>query len=327
MHRSLYAFIWKVSRREQILLSILTLAVAGMSMAPLELQRRIVNDAIGHGNLQSMFLLCGLYFVVLILQGGLKYWLNVARGSLVERVALQMRRRIFKHLIDRPARHAGPAPQVDKGAVVSMTSAEVEEVAGFVGDSITVPLLQAGTAFGTLGYLFWVQPEIAAFAVVLFLPQIFLVPLGQRRINRWAAIHARLLRKLGGVIVSAEKAELTPAHSQRRFTHLAEGARATRVLIYRVKFALTFLGNFIDAIGPLIVLSVGGWLVVQGKTEIGTLVVFISGFQKVADPWDQLLTFYRTTSNARVKYRLIADAMPNDGTSGNGNGAPVRKDV
>ena len=312
MPKSLYAFIWRVSRREQILLCVITLLVAGISMAPLELQRRIVNDAIENADLSTMFLLCGIYLAVLLLQGGLKYWMNVARGGLVERVALQLRRRIFKTLIGKPAPHAGPAPQIDKGAVVSMTSSEVEEVAGFVGDSISMPLLQAGTAFGTLGYLFWVQPEIAAFALALFLPQILLVPLGQRRINRWAATHARLLRKLGDVIVAGDKAKLTPAHSERRFNRLAEGARATRVRIYRVKFALTLLGNFIDAFGPLIVLTVGGWLAVHGRADAGTLVVFISGFQKVADPWDQLLTFYRTTSNARTKYRLIADAMPGD---------------
>ncbi len=82
------------------------------------------------------------------------------------------------------------------------------------------------------------------------------------------------------------------------------------MLIYRVKFFLTFVGNFVDALGPLIVLSVGGWLVLNGKAEVGTLVVFVSGFQKVAEPWDQLLTFYRTTSNARTKYRLIVDTLP-----------------
>jgi ABC-type bacteriocin/lantibiotic exporter with double-glycine peptidase domain len=252
-------------------------------------------------------------------QGGLKYWLNVARGGMVERVALHLRHLIFGDLVHVPASKAGKSKieaktnsKVDRGAVVSMTSAEVEEVAGFVGDSISVPLLQAGTALGTLGYLFWVQAEIAAFAIVLFLPQMFLVPLGQRRINRWAANHARLLRKLGDVIVSTEKAKLTRANASGRFNRLASRARRARVKIYRIKFALTALGNFIDAVGPLIVLSVGGWLVLQGKTEVGTLVVFISGFQRIAEPWDQLLTFYRTTSNARVKYKLIADAMPGD---------------
>jgi ABC-type multidrug transport system fused ATPase/permease subunit len=309
MPRSLYAFIWQSSRRQQVWLVLLTLMVAPMSMVPLELQRRIVDDAIHDQDLRYMLLLCGLYLVALLIQGGLKYTLNVYRGSLVERVALQLRDRIFTVLVDGSLKRGEQQVAIDKGAVVSMTSAEVEEVAGFVGDSISFPLLQAGTAFGTLGYLFWVQPEIAAFALALFIPQMVLVPLGQRRINRWAAIHARLLRKLGAVIVTGD-VRLTRAHRARRFGKLARGARSTRVLIYRVKFFLTFLGNFIDALGPLIVLAVGGWLVLEGKAEVGTLVVFISGFQKVADPWDQLLTFYRTTSNARTKYRLIVDTLP-----------------
>jgi len=310
MPQSLYRFIWQSSRRQQVWLVLLTLLVAPMSMIPLELQRRIVDDAIHNQDLRYMFLLCGIYLAVLLLQGGLKYTLNVYRGGLVERIALQLRARIFDLLVDEPLKHREHSATMDKGAVVSMTSAEVEEVAGFVGDSISFPLLQAGTAFGTLGYLFWVQPEIAAFALALFVPQIVIVPLGQRRINRWAAIHARLLRKLGGVIVSSDKSSMTLKHLERRFAKLSRGALTTRVLIFRVKFLLTFLGNFVDALGPLIVLSVGGWLVLNGKTEVGTLVVFISGFQKVAEPWDQLLTFYRTTSNARTKYRLIVDTLP-----------------
>jgi len=310
MPKSLYAFIWQSSRRQQIWLVLVTLMVTPMSMIPLELQRRIVDDAIHDQNLRYMLLLCGIYLAVLLIQGGLKYALNVYRGSLVERVALQLRTRIFDVLVDEPLKRHESIAKAEQGGVVSMTSSEVEEVAGFVGDSISFPLLQAGTALGTLGYLFWVQPEIAAFALALFIPQIVIVPLGQRRINRWAAIHARLLRKLGGVIVSSDKSALSLKHLERRFAKLSRGARTTRVLIYRVKFFLTFLGNFIEALGPLIVLSVGGWLVLNGKAEVGTLVVFISGFQKVAEPWDQLLTFYRTTSNARTKYRLIVDTLP-----------------
>lgn len=311
MPSSLYAFIWRSSRRQQIWLTLITLIVAPMSMVPLELQRRIVDEAIKDRNLRYMILLCGVYLIVLLMQGGLKYWLNVYRGSLVERIALQLRNRVFEVLVKGSPKQRDRAPLTSKGAIVSITSSEVEEVAGFVGDSISFPLLQAGTAFGTLGYLFWVQPEIAAFALALFVPQMVIVPMGQRRINRWAAIHARLLRKLGGTIVSSEGGKpRSPRHLDRRFARLAQGAFSTRVRIYRVKFFLTFIGNLIDALGPLIVLSFGGWLVLQGKAEISTLVVFISGFQKVAEPWDQLLTFYRTRSNARTKYRLIAEALP-----------------
>ena len=94
-----------------------------------------------------------------------------------------------------------------------------------------------------------------------------------------------------------------------RASEPVESIFTTRMLIYRYKYFLTFLGNFLDALGPLVVLLAGGYLVIRGQTDISTLVVFISGFQKIADPWDQLVTFYRTVSNARVSYGLVAEAL------------------
>ncbi len=305
MPKSLFAFIWRVSFRKQFLLCCLTIIVSLLTTVPLELQRRIVDDAIHNGTLGYLLMLSAIYLGVLLLQGGLKYLLNVFRGWLVEDVARLLRHMIFEGT-QKPEGHA----PVKKGAVVSMVSAEVEDLAGFVGDSISFPLLQIGTAVSALGYLIWVEPRIAIFAIVLYLPQLFVVPLGQRRINRWGNIHARLLRKMGDTIVTSELDRKGRPRHLRRFGRLVLGAFRTRISIYRVKFFLTFFGNFLDALAPLIVLSVGGWLVIKGSVEISTLVVFITGFQKVADPWDQLLTFYRTASNAGVRYHLIADALP-----------------
>lgn len=310
MPRSLFAFIWQISYRQQILLCILTVIVSVLTTAPLELQRRIVDEAIHAGEIDYLFLLSGIYLVVLLIQGGLKYGLNVYRGRIVETVT-----RLLRHTIYTGTQGSTPAPkphsgEVKKGAVVSMVAAEAEDLAGFVGDSISFPLLQAGTAVSAMGYLIWIEPRIAIFAAALYLPQLLVVPLGQRRINRWANIHARLLRKMGDAIVGSETDHLGRPRYKRRFWRLVDGAFHTRIRIYHVKYFLTFFGNFLDAAAPLIVLSVGGWMVIKGEVEVSTLVVFITGFQKIADPWDQLLTFYRTASNASVKYHLIADALP-----------------
>ncbi|WP_374654060.1 ABC transporter transmembrane domain-containing protein [Dongia sp.] len=305
MPQSLFVFIWRVSGRKQVLLCLLTVIVALLTAVPLELQRRIVDDAIHNREVAYLLLLAAVYLGVLLVQGALKYALNVFRGWLVEDVA-----RLLRHLIFDGTQRNGAHAAVKKGAVVSMIAAETEDLAGFVGDSISFPLMQAGTALSALGYLIWVEPRIAIFAAVLYMPQFFVVPLGQRRINRWGNIHARLLRKMGDTIVGSEIDRKGRPRFRRRFHRLVQGAFRTRLGIYRVKFFLTFFGNFLDALAPLIVLSVGGWLVIEGEVEVSTLVVFITGFQKVADPWDQLLTFYRTASNANVKYHLIADALP-----------------
>jgi ABC-type bacteriocin/lantibiotic exporter with double-glycine peptidase domain len=81
-----------------------------------------------------------------------------------------------------------------------------------------------------------------------------------------------------------------------------------RIWIYLRKFSLTALGNLLDALGPLIVLMVGGYLVIQGKTQVGTLVVFISGLARIADPWDQLINFYRSVSGTAMMYDMIRQA-------------------
>ena len=44
--KDLYRYIWKVSARGQVILSALSIAVFLLEMAPLELQRRIVNGAL-----------------------------------------------------------------------------------------------------------------------------------------------------------------------------------------------------------------------------------------------------------------------------------------
>jgi ABC-type multidrug transport system fused ATPase/permease subunit len=309
MPPTLYAYIWQNSRHGQIVLCILTIVVSFLTTVPLELQRRIVDDALPDRRLPLLLLLSAVYLGILLLQGGLKYSLNVYRGRLVEEITRDLRLIIFDATRPRTAGdgvHHGHEP-ANAGAIVSMVVSETEDLAGFVGDSFAFPLLQGGTAAFVVGYLLWVQPTIAVFGILLYLPQLVVVPVGQGAINRWTARHVRLVRQIGDLIALPFT---TASGGASTYRQLVEENLSARVMIYRIKFFLTFFGNFLDAIGPLIVLAVGGWLVMRGGIEVGTLVVFISGFQKLADPWDQLTGFYRMLSNARVKYRLIADTLP-----------------
>ena len=78
-----------------------------------------------------------------------------------------------------------------------MLSAETEDMSGFAGDAFAVPLLSAGTILYVAGYLLWVQPAIAALAILVYFPQILIVPYTQHKINRLARLRIRLTRFLG----------------------------------------------------------------------------------------------------------------------------------
>jgi hypothetical protein len=46
-------------------------------------------------------------------------------------------------------------------------------------------------------------------------------------------------------------------------------------------------------------------MVLNGKTEIGIVVAFIRGLDRVLDPWRGLVAFVLSTSAAKVQFDLI----------------------
>jgi len=322
--KSMYRYIWQVSRQGQIHICILTAIIAPLSMVPLELQRRIVDGVLKEhgGALQMLLLLGAAYVAVVLIQNGAKYLLNVTKGRVLEDVARDIRLKMFGLACNRApsADEWGRVQPVDSGTTVSVLAAESEAVGGFASESFSVPMLQIGTIVWVMGYLLWVQPLIAAFAILVYAVQVFTVPRVQETINRLARLRTRTIRRLGRAAaedVGHKQAEECTAHAARLIDH----AYHMRISIYRRKFFLTFLGNVLDASGPIAALVVGGWMVIHGQTEVSTLVVFISGFQKISDPWDVLITFYRTMSTARVTYGLVADTLAAESDS---HSAPQR---
>ena len=89
--RALYAYIWKTSRTQQIIICVLTMVISPLPMAYLELQRRIVDDALPEHNLNLLALLGVIYFGVMSVKSALKYALNMTKGVAVEQVAREIR--------------------------------------------------------------------------------------------------------------------------------------------------------------------------------------------------------------------------------------------
>ena len=289
---NVFAFAWRQSRRHQPGLCLLAALVFPLTMVPLELQRRIIDQAIGDDNLDLLVWLGALYLAVVLLQGGLKYLLRLYRGMVSERIILELRRVVRARDTDR-----------DQGETVSIVASEVERVGGFVGEAFSEPLLQGGILCAILGYMLVVEPTIAVVSLLFFVPQIVLVPIIQRFVNRRARRKIELVRELGEHIVEDA--------ADRDYAGTARQVYAVRMSYYRLKFAGKLINNFMNHLAPLSVLMIGGYLVIAGETTIGTVVAFISGFERMADPSRQLLAYYRLMAETQVQYRLIAQQLSN----------------
>lgn len=294
MPKHLYTYVWAISRTQQIRLCLLTVLIFPLSLAPLELQRRIVDDAIKNGLTELLFVLGGLYLVTLLVHGGLKYARNIYQNRVSEGVIRLLRRRVV--------RHEELGAETEAGTRQSIIASEAELVGAFVGESVSFPLLQAGIVISIAGYMLFVAPVIAVIAIAFFLPSLLIVPLIQKKVNALAEERTTRARELGENVLDEDSNTLEASET------LIETIYGIRIRIFYYKYFMKFLNNLIGHLGPLSILMVGGWLVIHGETEIGTIVAFISGYERMINPARDLLNFYRRLSSMRVQYRLVREA-------------------
>jgi len=310
---NLYQFVVQISARRQILLSLVSVVVFAMSFVPLELQRRIVNMAIETGAFNHLVLLCSAYLAVVMLQVCTKFLMNIMRGRISEDAMRNIRLRVRALIKDKSS-------DENAGQTVSLVSSEVEPLGGFIGESISSPLVQAGSLITVLSYLTWVEPLMAIVGVFLFLPQFLFVPPMQRAINERAKERIETLRDVGELVVDSSESEDSQAEKEsRNFSDLIDLVFKQRLSIFRIKFAMKLLINLLNHLATVGVLFIGGWLVLEGQAEVGTIVAFLSGLQLIGDPGRMLVAFFRQLTDARVRYALIRDFFAEFSRKNNSN--------
>jgi ABC-type bacteriocin/lantibiotic exporter with double-glycine peptidase domain len=288
----LYRYIWKVSARQQVLLSLLAVALFLIELVPLELQRRIVNGAVEGRGFELVGLLCLVYAAVALLHGGLKLVMNVYRGSVTEAANKRLRMQM------------NPSSTGEEGVKISMIVSEVESVGGFIGSSFSEPMLNAGMLLSIFGYMLFTQPWMALVAFLIFFPQLLFIPFLQEAINRRTKRRIETMRALSVDIVN-EAADRGGVRTHQTFRQRIANVYRLNMQIFVRKYGMNFLMNLHHQVGVIGILAVGGWLVLQGKTEVGTIVAFISGLSRMNDPWGDLVDFFRNLTNTDLKFRMI----------------------
>lgn len=299
--RTLFQFVWRVSGWHQFFLVLLASVVLVAEIAPIEIQRRVINDAFGGGAIGPIVTLVAAYFAVTTTEGLLKLVLNVYRSWVGEYAVRWLRNAVFSA---NDGNGADGLPTETEGIQLSIVLDEADPVGGFVGEAVSEPVLQAGVLLGVTAYMLYLQPQMALVMAAVFLPQIGFVPLMQAAINRRIARRVVLYRGMSAGIVDAHGARDRDGVQRGKIQAVFE----TNMSIYKLKYAMNFLMNLATHGGVAGILALGGYFVVTGQTELGTVVAFLSGLSKVNDPWGELVTWYRDMRAAQVKYALIRDA-------------------
>ncbi|WP_339861764.1 ABC transporter transmembrane domain-containing protein [Thalassospira alkalitolerans] len=317
MPNSVFAYIWRHSSTQQIILTAITMLSFPFLYYSLDLPKLIVNEAIGGAGepydilgielnqIEYLFTLSGIFLALVFVNGGFKYFINVYVGVMSERLLRRLRYTLFERVLRFPLPHFRKTSQ---GEIVSMITAEAEPLGGFFGEAFSLPLYQGGMLITITAFIF-IQDPLMGLAAISFYPlQGYLIPKLQRRVNLLGKQRVQNVRRMsehiGEIVAGATdiRAHETQGFELTHFTQRLGRVFEIRKEIYFRKFFIKFLNNFIAQITPFFFYSIGGYLVIIGDLSFGALVAALAAYKDMSAPWKELLAYYQRLADARIKY-------------------------
>lgn len=303
--RSLFSWIRTTHLKLQILLLFIIVVTVAARVVPLEMQKRIVNEAISLRKFDLLLTYCGIYLAAVILQGALKFTINLIQTYVGQEALAGMRRELYHHILTLPLDFFR---KTQAGMVVSALITELTTSGNFVGMAIAVPVTNVLTLLAFSGYLFWLHPLLALVSLSIYPIVIFVIPMLQKRANRENKKRVDTTRalssKIGESITGVHEIQAYGAFDieNRRFDRLADKLLKIRIVWTVYKEAVKVLNNFFTNLSPFLIFLLGGYLAMKGQLELGSLVAFLSAQEKLYTPWKELIQFYQVYQDGSVRY-------------------------
>ncbi len=306
VRRSLFSWVFEGNLGWQLLLLAVIAVVVFARVLPLEMQKRIVNQAITLRDLDLLLIYCGFYLAAVLLANACKYVINILETLISQRVLKRMRSALYDHIISLPLsffRNTQP------GTVVNSLAIELVSPSNFAGTAVSTPVANILTLLAFAGYLFWLNPMLAAVSLSIYPAAMIAIPILQRRANIANQKRVDLSRTFAGRIAESIGG-MHEIHGHgayriemRKFDRLAEELKKIRIVWSLYRFAVKTTNNLFTGLGPFLVFLMGGYLTIRGELELGALVAFLSAQEKLYDPWKELIAFYQVYQYGAVTYR------------------------
>jgi ABC-type bacteriocin/lantibiotic exporter with double-glycine peptidase domain len=293
----LYAAIWRNTGSRQIALILLSLAIAALAAAPLKFQQDIVNLlTVGTFEIGQLFLLGSGMIAVILLSLSLKWLMGYRSQILGEDVIRLIRRRLLSGAVDGQKVHG----DLRTGTLSTAISAEAEELGKFAGSAFSEPVMQVGTLVSVVGFVAATQPGLGIVALLMIAPQVAIVLYTQSKVNLLLAERVRSLRHATDLVSNKDLQAVTDTVLED-FDRIY-GARKS---MFKWKLSTKFLLSAINGAGTVTVFMLGGMFVLQGQSDVGTVVAATMGLSRLQGPTTFLISFYREVSANRVKFELL----------------------
>ena len=288
----IFSFLRPYRRQALLVLGSIILAALCGALPPLFL-KRIVDHAIPERQLKLLFLLCGGMALGPLVAGLLGVAQRYLAAFIAERVMFDLRVQLFRHVQRQSLNYFASAKS---GEVVSRVLNDVQGVGHMMQENL-VKLLQNAMVFAvSTAVIFSLDWRLALVAFAL-LPA-FIYParkvgrtrkaLKRRAQARMAEVTGILLETLSVSGALLLKVFGTEKKEARRLKAQARELMEVSLRHNLVGRWFQMLMKLFEELGPVMVWAAGGWLVVHGDVQLGTIVAFVALLRKLYSPASDL---------------------------------------
>jgi putative ABC transport system ATP-binding protein len=350
MDKSLFRYIWRHSSRDQLIIFLVVLASLPFYFASLDLPKRIVNEAIqgrpfADGRTTARFLdivlplpdarggpirlfagfevdrltllfgLSGLFLFFVLVNGAFKYWINVAKGALGERMLRRLRFDLFSLLLRFTPETLRTVKSSEAATIIKD---EVEPIGTFIGDAFVLPVFLGTQAATALLFIFIQNVWLGVLAAAVVSAQMIVIPRLRRQLLRLSRQRQVASRRLAGRVSEVvDGIEAVHIHGTSSWERAEIGHRLyelfdLRFQIYKRKFMVKFLNNLLAQMTPFFFYVVGGYFALRGRLDIGQLVAVIGAYRELPPPLKELIDWDQQRLDVQVKYDQVVQYFATD---------------
>ncbi len=306
--RSLFYWILRRHRSSQLFLLLIIVVSLFFKVYPLEMQKRIINEAINLKDLELLYLYCGLYIGAVVIAGLLKYVTNVLQVYMGQKILVEMREELYSHVLQLPLQFYR---KMQPGTVISAMTAELNAIGFFLGGAIAIPITSVLTFAVFLAFMINLNPLLAMLSMVIYPFELVVIPYLQNKYNKLNKERVRTTRKMANV-VNESISGIQEIHGntsyeleEKKLLIFVDKLYKLMKKLFLVKYGIKFANNFFQSLGPFILFLVGGYMAINGQFTLGALVAFLSAYEKVYDPWKELIEYYQSYQDAHIRYAQI----------------------
>ncbi|MSO44411.1 MAG: ABC transporter ATP-binding protein [Thermoleophilia bacterium] len=302
-------------RGRVILTVVLMLLVTAAGLAGPALAQIAIDSGISVGSVTALAVIVTVFVVIGLIGLVAGYWQSYLSSWVGERVLLDLRRQVFRHMMRLDLGHHERTPT---GRSVSRLTSDIEAVHQLVVEGATSLVINGLSLIGVVCILIAYDWKLAIAALIIF-P---ILAVGTAWFRVTAAKAYRLTRERVAVVLTVLQETLSgvrvvQAHGRqdevrRRFRDANREYREANMTTVTVSGIYFPAVELLAALGTALILWYGGNRVLSTDLSVGVMVAFIGYLSAFFDPIQQLSQLFNTFQSAMAALEKIFGVLETD---------------